>query len=533
MKRVWCLYRVSTKAQVNLEDDIPMQKNACVEFVNTQKDWLISNELYELGVSGWKKNTAERDEITKIKEGAIKGELDILLVFMFDRLGRREDETPLVVNFLHNHNVDVWSVKEGKRNMESHVDKLINYINFWQSSGESLKTSIRVRESKRQLSKQGYFQGGIAPFGYEIYDTEINHWKSPDRKLKELRANTYEANVVNLIYDLYVNRGYGIRRITSYLNENNYQTRQGKKFGVSLVYRILSNSIYIGYRRYKSSGEKETSQPYNKNLHIIPKDLFDKAKIIKQNRNTLLNRQDKTNIPIKGKLLFSGTARCFYCNSKLTSNYLYRKIKKKNGDIYKSVIYRYTCPLNNGNNEHDQSVWGAIKYDKLVIKEVINVMKLIDVREFIEPSISIKQKVLRTKELEFKNVMMRKSKMDDNLEALNREIVKCIEGKSKFTPEQLSSAISNLNNDIEKIKKEMNVLKKMIYKVKQENEADIIELEKNIGNWEELFETADHDLKKALLGGLIETVYFAKNKIVIKFNIYMEEILCEGMKNNH
>lgn len=34
-----------------------------------------------------------------LKEGALNKEFDVLLVFMFDRLGRREDETPVMVNF--------------------------------------------------------------------------------------------------------------------------------------------------------------------------------------------------------------------------------------------------------------------------------------------------------------------------------------------------------------------------------------------------------------------------------------------------
>ena len=37
-KRVGCLYRVSTKKQVNIEDDIPMQRNACMEFI-LPKTW--------------------------------------------------------------------------------------------------------------------------------------------------------------------------------------------------------------------------------------------------------------------------------------------------------------------------------------------------------------------------------------------------------------------------------------------------------------------------------------------------------------
>ena len=36
LKRVGCLYRVSTKKQVNVEDDIPMQRNACMEYIRNR-----------------------------------------------------------------------------------------------------------------------------------------------------------------------------------------------------------------------------------------------------------------------------------------------------------------------------------------------------------------------------------------------------------------------------------------------------------------------------------------------------------------
>ena len=48
--RVCCLYRVSTKGQVDkAENDIPMQKKACHEFAES-KGWTIIKEHAELGV---------------------------------------------------------------------------------------------------------------------------------------------------------------------------------------------------------------------------------------------------------------------------------------------------------------------------------------------------------------------------------------------------------------------------------------------------------------------------------------------------
>lgn len=49
-KRVCCLYRVSTKGQVE-KDDIPMQKQRCHEFAQ-EKGWDIVGEFSEKGVSG-------------------------------------------------------------------------------------------------------------------------------------------------------------------------------------------------------------------------------------------------------------------------------------------------------------------------------------------------------------------------------------------------------------------------------------------------------------------------------------------------
>ena len=52
MKRVYCLYRVSTKGQVD-KDDIPMQKTSCREFAE-RNGWTIMKEFQEKGVSGYK-----------------------------------------------------------------------------------------------------------------------------------------------------------------------------------------------------------------------------------------------------------------------------------------------------------------------------------------------------------------------------------------------------------------------------------------------------------------------------------------------
>ena len=47
MKRVLCLYRVSTKGQVDKKDDIPMQRRECMAFIEHMEDWCFYDELME------------------------------------------------------------------------------------------------------------------------------------------------------------------------------------------------------------------------------------------------------------------------------------------------------------------------------------------------------------------------------------------------------------------------------------------------------------------------------------------------------
>ena len=75
MKRVYTLYRVSTKQQVDqAKNDIPMQRIECREFAQKQ-GWEIVRELEEKGVSGFKVSAADRDAIQDLKVAAEKRNL--------------------------------------------------------------------------------------------------------------------------------------------------------------------------------------------------------------------------------------------------------------------------------------------------------------------------------------------------------------------------------------------------------------------------------------------------------------------------
>ncbi len=138
-----------------------MQKQYCRSLFGQHPGWEIVREFSEKGVSGFKVSAKDRDAIQEIQWDALQNKFDILLVFMFDRLGRREDETPFVVEWFVKNGIEVWSAKEGQQRFDTHVDKLLNYIRYWQASGESIKTSVRTKTRMEQLTQEGHFTGGV------------------------------------------------------------------------------------------------------------------------------------------------------------------------------------------------------------------------------------------------------------------------------------------------------------------------------------------------------------------------------------
>lgn len=293
MKRVLCLYRVSTEKQAS-ENDIPMQRNACTDFIAKNADWTLYKEYKEVGVSGFKVSCDDRDTIIQIKQEAEQNKFDVLLVFMFDRLGRREFETPFLINWFVQNGVEVWSVKEGQQKIDDHTDNLINYIRFWQASGESKKTSIRVEEAMSQMVREGRYSGGKPPYGYDLVVTDRVSKKGV--LLKDLVVNEEQAKIIQLIYELSVEHGRGINKTAKLLNDSGYKTLSGGQWTASHVSKLLANPIYKGYMvygRHRFQGKKRImtapsewilSDSRIESIAIVSEKMWEEAQAIKEKR---------------------------------------------------------------------------------------------------------------------------------------------------------------------------------------------------------------------------------------------------------
>lgn len=536
-KRVACLYRVSTKGQVD-KDDIPMQKQACREFIQKQTDWQLVKEYMEMGVSGYKVSAKKRDEIQRAKLDAENGLFDVLLVFMFDRLGRKEDETPFVVQWFHEKGIEVWSVKEGQQRFDSHVDKLMNYIRFWQSSGESEKTSMRVDEKHQQMVKAGEFRGGAAPYGYKLIKSGVENKKG--KELKKMVIDEYESSIVKEIFNLVHEYGYGNNRIARHLNEKEIPSKNGGNWTTGVIGHMLRNPIYKGYLTYGKRtyyGEGFIRQDMNEwvlsdeqieELVIIDSETWNRVNEIRTSRipNKIKNEETKFVNVTKSPLLFVGMIKCGHCESPLTTTYNYKSWKLADGTVKKKQLPKYRCSGKAllKTNCDGQTIYSKDRIEGMVLKRVYKYLDYLKDLDLTKEINKFRNENNNGEELQLKQLQKQIEECYQDLSTLNKEVPKSIMGKSSFKPELLSNLIEEKENEINDLNEKISKLENIV-KNKKSQMSNIIKFQKRIPVWREEFESAPYEKKKMMLRDVIDYIIVHRDSVDVKLNIIVERFL--------
>lgn len=542
IKKVGCLYRVSTLKQVE-KNDIPMQRISCENFIKTQPNWKLTKEYIELGVSGYKISEAKRDALQDMKKDVQNKKIDILLVFMFDRIGRKEEETPFVVEWLINRGIEVWSVKEGQRKIENRADKLINYLTYWQAGGESEKTSIRVREVQKQMAEKGILTYGgkrNEPFGYNFIKSGTFTKKGVERQ--KLIINQKEAEIVKDIFELYAKKGYGIGRIAKYLNNKGIKPRRAELWSVSTIGKMLTNPIYMGYPAYRKKTTVNTQTAKNQSFEnwilpkkkktdiaIISEELWYEVKKIRDNRNLKNNIDTETKIDIKpiqtnSKLLFIGICKCGECGyAFMTAG---SKKKRKNGEVIKYHYYRCSSTRSSNFCNLEKK---CIKKEKLEDTILKCVYDFLDSLAQIDLSKSIRKRVLNNCEGEEKQLKCSKQELkevESNIVTLKNEVLKSITGKSNFSQDLLNELIIEKENLKEKLNSKIINIENRI-KQKILDEKEMLQIKDKIPIWKEEFKKADIEVQKMLLFEILKEIRVFNDRFEVDFKIQLNNYFKE------
>lgn len=537
VKRVRTLLRVSSKQQLH-DDDIPMQRAEAEQYISKQPEWEFDKEYVEKAVSAFKNSVADREILQEILEDAKRHEFDILLTYMSDRIGRQEEYSFYVAR-LNQLGIEVWTIKDGQLKTEEHIDKLLNYIRFWQNEGESKKTSMRVRDAQKEMVQSGKFVGGKAPFGYKLVPSgEIsNH----GRLLKKLEIVEQDAEIVRNIYSLAVYQGMGYDKIAKTLNAEGIPAITTDKWKASTIASILKNPIYMGYyvvnRRVNHGSFTRLDRRdwiYSKEqipeIVIVSQQLWEKTQEIREARKDKINAskeaeskqyEERYDVPFstKGKLALIGITYCGYCGKRLkNSSYCNHWKTKSNGEKKVSFKGRYSCPEKcKERNTYSQSYLEGIVF--FIVESCIECLKNVDVTEELQ---KMRKQQRSSVEKEMQIFKKEKKKLKEDIETLEEKIPKAIRGDYCFSAEKLSVLI----NEKEQQLCELQQREKKVQKKLQQTEQSCSDLERLISkspNWGEEFRDADTATKRMLLSSMIDRIEVKDDDIKIKFKIRLED----------
>lgn len=240
-KKCYIYIRVSTSMQVE-GYSLEAQRDRLTRFAEFEHMDIV-REYCDAGKSG--KNIAGRPEFTQMLQDVAneRDGVSYILVFKLSRFGRNAADVLNSLQFIQDFGVNLICVEDG---IDSFRDSGKLTITVLSAVAEIERENILVQtmEGRRQKAREGKWNGGQAPYGYR-----------PDKENDTIRIEPEEAEVVRLIYSLYVNEGMGIAEICKYLSEHGYtkarlREREVGHFTKALIKNVIDNPVYVGKIAY-------------------------------------------------------------------------------------------------------------------------------------------------------------------------------------------------------------------------------------------------------------------------------------------
>lgn len=480
MKKNVVLLRVSTDMQ-----DFESQKKGIDKYVK-DNNITVHKIIEEQGVSGYKTKLEDREGLQKLIQMALNEELESIIVFNQDRLGRRL-EILSFMTVMNEQNVKVYSVTEGLLNEDNDTSELIQAIKFWTANYESKKTSLRVKNGLRATIEKNAYTGGIPNFGYKVLD-------------KKLVINEDESKVVTFIFDNYIN--YGCKRTIELLDENNILKR-GEKWTTSKVFSILYNPIYIGKKKYQGDLLDFPE------LQIVSEIIFNKAQERAKSRNTRgTNRYtNRTNILFEG-LLFH---RC--------EDGIERKLNIDYVNTKDGRVHTYRCNHCKKIKAKITKNFNSAKIEPLLLDNIKSIMNNISIetleKKYNEEITNDRKIILNTIDTINKNINKKNKAIDKSMNIIEKILME----ESDVDINIPSNMIKKLNTEIKELEKQLDIYNQELEILKNTTSNALYLLDK-YKDFENLFEKSNNEKKKVILQELIEKIVITSDEINIQLNLY-------------
>ncbi|MDD2960035.1 MAG: recombinase family protein [Lachnospiraceae bacterium] len=432
--------RVSTDKADQL-NSLEAQKGFFEEYTSKTGDNLVRIYADE-GISGVK--IKNRTEFQRLMRDARHGLFDMVVVKDISRFARNTVDLLNSTRQLKALGIETQFLTANMTSMGNSEFVLTIFGALAQE--ESANTSKRVKFGKKINAEKGRVPNIV--YGYDKIKGDYFN----------LTINEFEAKIIQRIFDLYLNGGYGANKIAQILNSEGIRTKRECKWSQNAISRILTNELYTGKVINGKQevadfltgvrADRDESEWYvmdKPELRIIEDDTFVKAaRLLEQRNNSFnINHERQSN-----KHLYSTLIKCACCG------YSFRRTER----CYKNTYIKWVCSGRNANGK--DSCNNTTKVDEQELTDAL--------KEYFAGILSTRQDAIKNIVAEFNRIYHSRDDNSEYEQELTEHLAKASKTRKKYmdmyedeliTREELREKVSALNIEIEKCKNELKLVK--------------------------------------------------------------------------
>ena len=526
--------RVSTEMQVD-GFSLDAQINTLKRYA--EREGMIIVDTYEdAGKSG--KSIEGRPSFKKLLDD-IKNGLDIkyVLVYKLSRFGRNAADILNSIELIQSYDINLIATEEGIDSSQTSGKLLISVLSAV-SEIERENILEQTMNGRREKARQGGWNGGFAPYGYELVNGEFII--IPD-----------EADVVREIYKMFVEENMSANAIAHRLNLQGIgrdlkKNRSLVNWSLSAIKQMLKNPIYKGAiafgrrKKVKIKGTRDDFARVESDNYILGKGKHEaiiSEELWNQAQNKISSRSKKTgDVAYKRVYLLSGLIRCPYCGGKMNAFGYHQN--DENGIIKSSMSYK--CRNANSETGHhcdNKSRFPMEELDKTIVdfvKKSINKGLFAEkIKAEFASSIDISHL-----EKEKKQYLHKLNQVTSSKEALENKIdympIDTPHREQKLDDynkrlDELYDVIDEINKNIKDVDKRINGI--------QNGNKNYDFIMQNLDMFEELFDRMDEVERRKMISMLIKNINIDKETNKVKsidfqFDIESDDDINENQNIN-
>jgi site-specific DNA recombinase len=509
MKQAAMYVRVSTNQQKE-DATIESQKSLLLQFAAERGYEIPPRLIFEdNGVSG---GLLARPALDKLRDFASEGIFDCIFVLSPDRLSRKYAYQVILVEEFKKNDVYVYFKSSPASN--SPGETLLEQMQGMFAEYERAQIAERTRRGKVHKAKNGSVSVlSKAPYGYRYISATSAlpaYFEIVDR----------EAQVVRLIFDLYVKERLSAWGIRDYLYKHQIPSPKGNsKWGTSSIIDLLKNSAYRGIAYFGVRGKAEPDQMRLPNRRvringrksprrgsmerppsewipipvpsIIANEIFELAQGLRDSNKRLSKRNTKSGTLLQGLI---SCKECGYgCTAQISG-------KKALGNGY------YRC----NNPEKKNCKNRGIRIEPLDNAVWSSLIASLDSPELIQKEVS-----KRLSELKNEPIMEKQRQLQKKIATLEQESNRLLDAYQGGCIE-----LSELKTRMHSIKRETNIAKNEIAKGGSGlNQEQLMELNDAVKYFSERLKISQGNLsleeKRKVLRILVKEIQIGKSDITI------------------